>query len=85
VTYGENLGGVAVVEQEANASNASQSPNSSGGQGGLSLPTVSINGATAQELATPLGTVLRFTRDGVAYTVIGSVPPTAAELAARAL
>ena len=28
-------------------------------------------------------TVLRFTRDGVAYTVIGSVPPTAAERAAR--
>jgi outer membrane lipoprotein-sorting protein len=85
VTYGENLGGVAVVEQQANAANASQSPNSSGGQGGLSLPTVSINGATAQELATPLGTVLRFTRDGVAYTVIGSVPPTAAQLAAGAL
>jgi outer membrane lipoprotein-sorting protein len=88
VTYGENLGGVAVVEQQANASNASQSTNSGGGQGGqggLSLPTASIHGATAQELATPLGTVLRFTRDGVAYTVIGSVPPTAAELAARAL
>jgi hypothetical protein len=49
------------------------------------VPTVSINGASAQELATPLGTVLRFTRGGVAYTVIGSVPPTAAELAARAL
>jgi outer membrane lipoprotein-sorting protein len=86
VAYGENLGGVAVIEQQANPGNASQSaPNSSAGQGGLSLPTVSINGASAQELATPLGTVLRFTRDGVAYTVIGSVPPTAAELAARAL
>jgi outer membrane lipoprotein-sorting protein len=85
VTYGENLGGVAVIEQQATAGNASQGPNSSGGQGGLSVPTVSINGASAQELATPLGTVLRFTRGGVAYTVIGSVPPTAAELAARAL
>jgi outer membrane lipoprotein-sorting protein len=86
VTYGENLGGVAVIEQQASAGTASQGgPNSGGGQGGLSLPTVSINGATAQELATPLGTVLRFTRGGVAYTVIGSVPPTAAELAARAL
>ncbi len=86
ITYGQNLGGVAVIEQVAKASSASaQSSSSNGGLGGLSLPTVSINGATAQELATPLGTVLRFTRAGVAYTVIGSVPPVAAELAARAL
>jgi hypothetical protein len=46
---------------------------------------VSINGATGQELATPLGTVVRFTRAGVAYTVLGSVAPYAAETAARAL
>ena len=37
------------------------------------------------ELATALGTVLRFDRGGVRYTVIGSVPPAAAEAAARAL
>ena len=29
--------------------------------------------------------MIRFTRGGVAYTVIGSVPPSAAELAAREL
>jgi hypothetical protein len=46
---------------------------------------VSINGATGQELATPLGTVVRFTRGGVAYTVLGSVAPYAAETASRAL
>jgi hypothetical protein len=46
---------------------------------------VSINGATGQELATPLGTVVRFTHGGVAYTVLGSVAPYAAETAARAL
>jgi hypothetical protein len=97
VTYGQNLGGVAVIEQAADAgganpgganpggANAGGASAQGGGQGGLSLPTVSIDGATAQELATPLGTVLRFTRNGVAYTVIGSVPPTAAELAAKAL
>jgi outer membrane lipoprotein-sorting protein len=86
ITYGQNLGGVAVIEQAAKAPGASQqSSGSNGGQSSLSLPTVSIDGATAQELATPLGTVLRFTRGGVAYTVIGSVPPVAAELAARAL
>ena len=53
--------------------------------GGSSLPKISINGATGQELDTALGTVLRFERGGVAYTVLGSVPPTAAEAAARAL
>jgi hypothetical protein len=46
---------------------------------------VSINGATGQELATPLGTVVRFTKSCVAYTVLGSVTPYAAETAARAL
>jgi len=29
--------------------------------------------------------VVRFTRAGVSYTVLGSVPPTAADAAARAL
>jgi hypothetical protein len=52
---------------------------------GFSLPTVSINGATGQELDTALGTMVRFTRRGVAYTVVGSVPPAAADAAARAL
>ena len=92
VTYGQNLGGVAVIEQAATAgganpggANAGGGSAQGGGQPGLSLPTVSIDGTSAQELATPLGTVLRFTRNGVAYTVIGSVPPTAAELAAKAL
>ena len=53
--------------------------------GGSSLPKISINGASGQELDTALGTVLRFQRGGVDYTVLGSVPPTAAEAAARAL
>ena len=37
------------------------------------------------ELATPLGTVVTFTREGVTYIVAGSVPPVAAENAARGL
>jgi outer membrane lipoprotein-sorting protein len=80
VGYGENLGGMVVIERRA-----SSHTSASGGLGGLSLPTVSINGAKGQELSTPLGTVLTFTRGGVSYTVLGSVPATAAELAARAL
>ena len=55
------------------------------GAGGLELPEINIDGATGTEIATPLGTIVRFQRDGVAYTVLGSVPPVAAENAARGL
>ena len=82
VTYGQNLGGIMVIEQSGSGQAA---PSMGSGHGSLNLPTVSINGATGQELATPLGTVVRFTRGGVAYTVLGSVTPYAAETAARAL
>jgi outer membrane lipoprotein-sorting protein len=87
VTYGKGLGGIAVIEQTAPAKtgSASSTSKSSGDQPGFSLPTVSINGATGTELDTALGTVVRFSRGGVSYTVLGSVPPVAAEKAARAL
>jgi len=80
VTYGEGLGGIAVV----------QSATEQGKPGGLApkglpLPKISINGASGEELDTALGTVLRFERGGVTYTLLGSVPPAAAEAAARAL
>jgi outer membrane lipoprotein-sorting protein len=83
VSYGQNLGGIAVIEHPG--SSPVKAPMASGDQRGLSLPTVSIKGLSAQELATPIGTVLRFSRRGVTYTVLGSVPPAAAEAAARAL
>ena len=87
VTYGQNLGGIAVIEQTASSAGSSShgAPSGGGSSSGLTLPTVSINGATGQELDTALGTVVRFTRAGVSYTVLGSVPPTAADAAARAL
>jgi outer membrane lipoprotein-sorting protein len=84
IGYGENLGGMVVIEQPAD-SGGSASASSPGDHSGLSLPTVSINGATGEELDTALGTMVRFTRGGVSYTVIGSVPPAAADLAARGL
>ncbi len=88
VTYGQGLGGIVVIEQAAGATGA-QKLNLTNGNGdhakGVSLPTVSIDGATGQELDTALGTVVRFTRGGVSFTVLGSVPPTAADAAARAL
>jgi len=80
VTYGQNLGGIAVIEQ------AAQPQASSGGDHrGLSLPAVTIKGATGHELDTALGTVVQFSRGGVDYTVLGSVPAAAADAAARAL
>jgi outer membrane lipoprotein-sorting protein len=84
VLYGRNLGGIAVIEQKADAAGANTSAPKQHGEGaGLSLPTVSINGVTGQELGTALGTMIRFTRGDVAYTIVGSVPPAAAEAAAR--
>jgi outer membrane lipoprotein-sorting protein len=88
ITYGRGLGGIAVIEVPAETKGASSAGSKSGGNGeqpGLQLPTVSINGSTGQELDTALGTVLRFQRRDVQYIVVGSVPPAAAEAAARGL
>ncbi len=78
VVYGRGLGAVAVLEQATGPGGSDSNPLGA-------LPRVSINGATGQELATALGTLLRFERGGVSYTLVGSVPAVAAEAAARAL
>jgi hypothetical protein len=75
--YGEGMGAIVVLQHETGTQDA--------GDGGLELPEINIDGATGTEIATPLGTIVRFQRDGVAYTVLGSVPPVAAENAARGL
>jgi outer membrane lipoprotein-sorting protein len=80
VTYGKGLGGIAVIQTASEPGGGKSTE-----EGGLSLPKVSINGAQGEELDTALGTVLRFSRGGVDYIVAGSVPPAAAEAAARAL
>jgi outer membrane lipoprotein-sorting protein len=77
VVYGQGLGAIVVVERAADAS---------GGTGALSaLPSVSLDGVTARELDTQLGTALEWSNGGVSYVLAGSVPPAAAEAAARAL
>jgi hypothetical protein len=76
-TYGRGLGAIVVVQRKAD-------PAKSGGRS-LDLPKINIDGATGTELATALGTVVTFERGGVSYTVAGSVPPVAAENAARGL
>jgi outer membrane lipoprotein-sorting protein len=79
-TYGQGLGAILVFQQKADPQGAK-----SGGPAGLRLPEVNIDGATGSELATALGTIVTFERNGVSYTVAGSVPPLAAENAARGL
>jgi hypothetical protein len=76
VTYGKGFGQILVIQHKAPAGS---------GKSDLRLPTVNIDGATGTELATALGTIVTFNRDGVAYIVAGSVPPLAAENAARGL
>ncbi|MBV8429834.1 MAG: hypothetical protein JO244_01640, partial [Solirubrobacterales bacterium] len=88
VIYGQGLGGIAVMEQPATASSSQQlqlSSQQGDHQRGLSLPSFSVHGATAQELDTALGTFVRFTANGVTYTIIGSVKPHTARAAARGL
>jgi hypothetical protein len=80
VTYGKGLDGVAVIEQRADGQTQL-----GGGPNGIQLPSVSINGATGQELPTALGTVVRFTRGQVNYTVLGFQQAATIVAAARAL
>ncbi|HEY3192741.1 MAG TPA: hypothetical protein VGJ61_08155 [Solirubrobacterales bacterium] len=83
VTYGHGLDGIAVLERAVDQNETSSIQ--SGDQGQLRLPTVSIDGIQGEELETPLGTLVRFQRAGVAYTVLGSVPGATALVAARDL
>jgi hypothetical protein len=88
IIYGQGLNGLAVIEQPATAQSARQLQLTRGSgdhQDGVSLPTFSVHGATAQELDTALGTIVRFTSRGVTYTIAGSVTPSTARAAARAL
>lgn len=84
ITYGHGLGGLAVIEQGAEGSPTRVARPRREGPG-LSLPTVDVGGVPGQELPTALGTMVRFARSGVQYTVAGSVRPTVAETAARGL
>jgi outer membrane lipoprotein-sorting protein len=78
VTYGQGLGGIAVLERPAGAATPASSPLAQ-------LPTVSVAGVTGHELSTPLGTVVTFTKGGVDFIVAGSVTQVAAQTAAGEL
>jgi outer membrane lipoprotein-sorting protein len=83
VTYGKGLGGIAVIESKSEPEG--EAPSGGEGESELSLPKVAIGNVKGEELDTALGSVLRFSREGVEYVVLGSVPPTAIEAAAREL
>jgi hypothetical protein len=81
VTYGKGLGGIAVIESKSEPGGEE----AGGEEGELGLPKVVIGAVKGEELDTALGSALRFSREGVDYIVIGSVPPAAVEAAARGL
>jgi hypothetical protein len=84
LSYGQGLGGVYVMERPSTGKgHAVTAP--SGDRAGLTLPSVTLKGATGQELDTALGSVLTFTRGGVGYTVLGSVQPSVVKAVANAL
>ncbi|MBS1887854.1 MAG: hypothetical protein JSU06_11770 [Actinobacteria bacterium] len=84
VTYGKGLGGIAVIESKSEPGGEGGSP-MGGGEGAPSLPKVVIGNVKGEELDTALGSALWFSRGGVDYAVLGSVPPAAVEAAARGL
>jgi outer membrane lipoprotein-sorting protein len=77
VLYGHGLGGLVLVEHKAGDSGPARAL--------AALPTVSLDGLTAHELATQLGTVLAWHAGGTSFVLAGSLPPAAAEAAARAV
>jgi outer membrane lipoprotein-sorting protein len=79
VVYGHGLGAIVVVERRADVASPEK------GDVLSSLPTVSLDGLTGHELATQLGTVIQWRRNGVVYVLAGSLPSAAAEAAARDL
>jgi outer membrane lipoprotein-sorting protein len=75
-TYGHGPTSVAVLEAPAGKS-ASDVP--------AGLPKVTIDGTSATELSTALGTLLSFERSGVRHLLLGSVPAASVEAVARGL
>jgi hypothetical protein len=82
---------VEVLERDAGKakgalpSGGAQGSSSPQGDGTLALPTETIDGSTATELSTELGTALAFTHGAISYLVLGSVPLETANAVARAL
>jgi outer membrane lipoprotein-sorting protein len=77
--HGHGLSTIGVLESKVQSGSKSPTSALEG------LPKVSINGVSATELRTELGTILTFERSGVRYVVAGAVTPAAIEALARGL
>ena len=79
-TSGKGLGAIVSVESPVKAGSKETTPSEL-----EDLPKVSINGTSATELSTPLGTLLTFERAGMRYLLAGSATPASIEAFARGL
>jgi outer membrane lipoprotein-sorting protein len=79
-THGEGLGAIALLESPVKAGEKESSSSEL-----EALPKVNIDGTSASELPTPLGTLLTFERAGVRYLLAGSVTPASIEAFARGI
>ncbi|HXB64493.1 MAG TPA: DUF2092 domain-containing protein [Solirubrobacteraceae bacterium] len=83
-TDGHGPGTIAVLEAKSG-----HAPGTAGSGSSPQLPEglqqVKVNGATASELTTELGTLLTFERAGVRYLVAGALTPSAVEAVAKEL
>jgi hypothetical protein len=79
-TFGHGPSTIAVLEDPAHEGSGSSSSGLPEG-----LQKVAINGVSAAELQTELGTLLSFERSGVRYLLLGAVPPAAIEAVAKGL
>jgi outer membrane lipoprotein-sorting protein len=78
-TFGKGLSSIDVLETSSGKSATSTDKALEG------LPKVKINGISASELQTELGTILSFQRGAVRYVLAGAVAPGAIEALARGL
>jgi outer membrane lipoprotein-sorting protein len=79
-THGNGISSIVLLEKPVKAGSDSSLPSQF-----QELPKVDVNGTSASELQTELGTVLTFERSGVRYLMAGSVTPSAIETFARSL
>ncbi|HEY1688671.1 MAG TPA: hypothetical protein VGF95_07375 [Solirubrobacteraceae bacterium] len=80
IGYGEGLGGIGVIERAIETGESGEA-----GSMGMKLPSISIDGSKGSELATELGTLISFRREGVEYLLAGSVTASTLEAAAQGL
>jgi outer membrane lipoprotein-sorting protein len=77
-THGHGLSSISVLESKTKPGSKTSEPIEG-------LPKVNINGASASELRTELGTLLTFEHSGLRYLVGGAVSPASVEALARGL